>query len=219
VAFSRFKKPISTTLVLRGPNWKIPFHISTDASDIAIGTVLGQEEDKKYYVIYFISKNITPAKLNYIVTEKEFLAVIHAINKFLHYITCYPIILYTDHSTIKYLDKKPITNGWVTQWLFLLQEFNIIIKDWPGRENLVADFLSLVPKTDNSLTIEDQFSDKHLFIVTIKTPSYAGLANYLAAGKLLAHLSLRERKLIVQRSAHFTWISGYLFHTGSDLQI
>jgi hypothetical protein len=40
VAFTGLKKLISTTPVLRGPNWKIPFHISTDASDIAIGTVL-----------------------------------------------------------------------------------------------------------------------------------------------------------------------------------
>jgi hypothetical protein len=40
VAFSGLKKLISTTSVLRGPNWQIPFHISTDASDIAIGVVL-----------------------------------------------------------------------------------------------------------------------------------------------------------------------------------
>jgi hypothetical protein len=58
--------------VLRGPNWKLPFHISSDASDISIGNVLGQEEDKKPYNIYFISKNLTPAELNYTVTEKIF---------------------------------------------------------------------------------------------------------------------------------------------------
>jgi hypothetical protein len=107
VAFAELKRLVSTTPVLRGPNWKFPFHISTDASDIAIGVVLGQEEDKKPYAIYFISKNLTPAELNYTVTEKEFLAVIHAINKFRHYITGYPVILYTDHSAIKYLANKP----------------------------------------------------------------------------------------------------------------
>jgi hypothetical protein len=68
--------------VLRGPNWKLPFEISSDALDIAIGVVLGQKEDKKPYVIYFIRKNLTLAELNYTVTEKEFLSVIHAINKF-----------------------------------------------------------------------------------------------------------------------------------------
>jgi hypothetical protein len=120
VAFEELKRMVSTTQVLRGPNWKLPFHISLDASDITIGVVLGQEEDKKPYAIYFISKNLTPAELNYTVTEKEFLAVIHDINKFQHYITGYPMVLYIDHSAIKYLSKQPITNGQVTWWLLLL---------------------------------------------------------------------------------------------------
>jgi hypothetical protein len=114
VAFVGLKKLISTTPVLRGPNWKIRFQIFTNALDIAIGVVLGQEEDKKTYTIYFIRKNLNPTELNYTVTEKEILVVIHAINKFCHYITGYPFILYIDHSTIRYLANKPITNGWVT---------------------------------------------------------------------------------------------------------
>jgi hypothetical protein len=92
----------------------------SDASDIAIGVVLRQEEDKKPYVIYFISKNLTLAELNCTVTKKEFLAVIHVINKFPHYITCYPVVSHTDHSDIRYLANKPITNGQVTRWLLLL---------------------------------------------------------------------------------------------------
>jgi len=120
---------VSTTLVLRGPNWDLPFQISSDASDTTIGVVLGQEEDKKPYEIYYISKNLSPVKLNYTVTEKEFLAITHAVNKFRHYITRYPIVLYTNHSAIKYLANKTITNGRVTRWLILLQEFDITIKD------------------------------------------------------------------------------------------
>jgi hypothetical protein len=145
VAFAGLKKLISIAPVLRGENWKIPFHISIDALDISIGVVLRQDEEKKPYAIYFISKYLNPAELNYTVTEKELLVVIHAINKFRHYITGYPVILYTDHSAIRYLDNKPITNGWVTQWLLLLQEFDITIKDRPRRENLVSDFLSHIP--------------------------------------------------------------------------
>jgi hypothetical protein len=155
VAFVGLKKLISTALVLRGTNWKLPFHISTDASYISIGTVLGQEEENKPYAIYFISKNLNPVELNYTVIEKEFLAIIHAINKFRHYITGYPVILYTDHYAIIYLANKPITNGRVTRWLLLLKEFDITIKDQPGRENLVADFLSRIPTIADSLTVED----------------------------------------------------------------
>ena len=107
--------------VLRGPNWTLPFHISTDASDTAIGGVLGQKEDQQSYAIYFVSKNLSPAELNYTVTEKELLEVVHAINKFHHYITGYEVFVHTDHSGIIFLMNKPITNGQVDRWLLLLQ--------------------------------------------------------------------------------------------------
>jgi hypothetical protein len=100
---------------------------------------LGQEEDHLPYAIYFISKNMTPVELNYTVTEKEFLAVIYAINKFKHYITGYATFVHTDHSTIKYLMNKPITNARVTRWLLLLQEFDITIVDRPGKECKIPD--------------------------------------------------------------------------------
>jgi hypothetical protein len=127
--------------------------------------------------------------------------------------------MYIDHFAIIYIANKSITNGQVTQWLLLLQEFDITIKDRPGRENIIADFLSRIPKTDDSLTVEDQFPYEHLFAVTTKPPWYVVVANYLTVGKLSTHLSSRERKLIVQRSIRFTWINGYLFHTGADLKI
>jgi len=128
-AFEDLKNLVSTTPVFRGLNWDMPFQISSDALDTAIGAVLGQEEDKKPYAIYYISKNFTLAELNYIVTEKKILAVIHAVNKFRHYITVYPTVLYIDHSAINFLANKPLTNGRVTRWLILLQEFDITIKD------------------------------------------------------------------------------------------
>ena len=119
-AFDTLKEKLSVAPVLRGANWALPFHISTDASDTAIGGVLGQKEDQASYAIYFVIKNLTPAELNYTVTEKEFLAVVYAINKFRHYITGYEIFVHTDHSAIRFLMNKPVTNGRVTRWLLLL---------------------------------------------------------------------------------------------------
>jgi hypothetical protein len=79
-AFETLKENLSITpIVVREPNWSLPFHISTDASDTTIGVVLGQKEDNQPYEIYFISKNLTLAKLNCMVTEKKFLVVVHAI--------------------------------------------------------------------------------------------------------------------------------------------
>jgi hypothetical protein len=82
ISFEILKQKLSTAPILRGPNWSLPFHICTDASDIALGVVLGQRENQVPYAIYFVSKNLSPVEINYTVTEKEFLAVVHAINKF-----------------------------------------------------------------------------------------------------------------------------------------
>ena len=55
-AFEQLKKKLSTAPVLRGPNWSLPFHIFTDASDTAIGACLGQKEESCTYAIYFRSE-------------------------------------------------------------------------------------------------------------------------------------------------------------------
>jgi hypothetical protein len=217
-AFRTLKHQVSTAPILRGPDWTLPFHISSDASDTAIGAVLGQEEDHLPYAIYFISKNMSPAELNYTVTEKEFLAVIYAINKFRHYITGYSTFVHTDHSAIKYLMNKPITNARVTRWLLLLQEFDITIVDRPGKENVVADFLSRLTTNDDK-PVDDSFPDEYLFAVSAHSPWYADIANYLVAGKLPPHLSYREKKNIIHQSARYSWIGGYLFQTGADQEI
>jgi hypothetical protein len=95
--FEILKEKLSMAPIIRGPNWSLPFHISTDASDTALGGVLRQKENQQNYVIYFTNKNLTPPKLNYTMTEKEFLVVVHAINKFLHCITGYEVFVHTDY--------------------------------------------------------------------------------------------------------------------------
>eukprot|EP00253_Pinus_taeda_P031083 PITA_31083 len=93
-----------------------------------------------------------------------------------------PLYALTDHSAIKYLANKPVTNGRITRWLILLQEFDITIKDRPGKENPVADFLSRMTKPIYIAAVEDQFPDEHLFAIVVQTPWYANVANYLAVG-------------------------------------
>jgi hypothetical protein len=184
---------LSTTPVLRGPNWSLPFHICTDASNIALGVVLGQRENQMPYVIYFVSKNLSPSKANYTVIEKELLVVVHAINKFRHYIIGYQAFVHTDHSAIKFLMKKPVTNPRVTRWMLLLQEFNINIINRPSKNNLVVDFLSRMIHLGDNAPVEDNFPDEKLFVISTFTPWYADVANYLVTGKMPQKLSPKEK--------------------------
>ena len=88
---------------------------------------------------------------------------------------------------------KPITSGRITRWLLLLHEFNITIIDKPGKENLVANFLSRLTHTDDNVHVDDTFLYEHLFDVSIKTPWFEDIANYLVTGKIPAHLSSYEK--------------------------
>ena len=83
-SFEQLKQFLTTTPIVRAPNWQLPFEGMCDASDfaIAIGVVLCQKEDGKPYVIYYASKTLNEAKRNYTTTEKELLAVVFALDKF-----------------------------------------------------------------------------------------------------------------------------------------
>ncbi|GJT68717.1 reverse transcriptase domain-containing protein [Tanacetum coccineum] len=77
-----------------------------DASDFAIGVVLGQRKIKHFQLIHYASKTMTEAQIHYTTTEKEMLAVVYAFEKFRPYLVLSKSIVYTDHSALKYLMNK-----------------------------------------------------------------------------------------------------------------
>ena len=81
-SFEELKSHLTTAPIVRAPNWQLPFEVMCDASDLAIGAVLGQREDGKPHVVYYASKTLNEAQRNYTTTEKELLAVVYALDKF-----------------------------------------------------------------------------------------------------------------------------------------
>ena len=162
-----------------------------DASDYAIGAILGQREDKKAFVIYYANKTLDSAQANYTTTEKEFMAVIFALEKFRSYIVGSPVTISTDHAALKYFLSKQDTKPRLTRWILLCQEFNLTIKDKKGVENVEADHLSrLVPKsTSQDLQIGDSFPDEQIFSLA-HCPWYADIVNYLVKGQILPQWTL-----------------------------
>ena len=112
-----------------------------DASDFAIGVVLGQREYGKPYVIYYANKTLNEAQRNYITTEKELLAVVFALDNFCAYLVG-SFIVFTDHSPWKYLLTKQDAIARLIRWILLPQKFNLQIRDKKGAENVVVDHLS-----------------------------------------------------------------------------
>ena len=97
-----------------------------DASDYVVGAVLGQRVDKKLNVVHYASKTLDSAQRNYATTEKEFLAVVFACDKFRPYIVDSKVTIHTDHAAIKYLMEKKDAKPRLIRWVLLLQEFDYI---------------------------------------------------------------------------------------------
>nr|GEU91098.1 reverse transcriptase domain-containing protein [Tanacetum cinerariifolium] len=92
--------------ILVVPDWNLPFELMCDASDYAIGAVLGQRNSKHFQPIHYSSKTMTKAQIHYTTTEKEMLAVVYAFEKFRPYPVLSKSIVYPDHSALKYLLNK-----------------------------------------------------------------------------------------------------------------
>ena len=86
--------------------------------------------------------------------------------------------------------KKPYVNARIIRWLLLLQQFDLTIIDKPGKENVVADFLSksILHASEEGM-VDEQLPDEHLFTISALSPWFADIANYLVAGRLPPDLS------------------------------
>ena len=82
-------------------NWNVPFEIMCDVSDYALGAVLGQKRDKRLHVIYYASRTLNEAQMNYTTTEKEQLTIVFALDKFRPYLLGYKVIVHSNHATRK----------------------------------------------------------------------------------------------------------------------
>jgi hypothetical protein len=119
-SFHTLKEALVSAPVIQPPDWHLPFEIMCDASDCAVGAVLGQSKDKKHYAISNASKARTRPQLNYATMEKELLAVVFAIEKFRSYLVGAKVIVYRDHAALKYLLTKKDATPCLIWWILLL---------------------------------------------------------------------------------------------------
>ncbi|CAM8913896.1 unnamed protein product [Rhodiola kirilowii] len=215
-AFDELKKALTSTPVIQTPDWKKPFEIMCDASDFAVGAVLGQKIDKKAGVIYYASRTLDPAQRNYSTTEKELLAVVFALEKFRPYLLGAKVIVYSDHAAIRYLMKKKEAKPRLIRWILLLQEFDVEIRDKKGIENTVADYLSRIVRKEEEGHITESFPDEHLYAVSAKVPWYASIVNYLVGGTFPPSFTKAQCMKLRHDARYYLWDDPYLWKIGAD---
>ncbi|XP_073016723.1 uncharacterized protein [Primulina eburnea] len=215
-AFQVLKEKLITAPVMIAPDWGSPFEVMCDASDTALGAVLGQKRDKCIHVIYYASMTLSAAQLNYATTEKELLAVVFALDKFRSYLIGSKVVVHTDHSALKYLMAKKDAKPRLIRWVLLLQEFDLKIIDRKGTENQVADHLSRLenPSTGNEI-IRDDFPDEQLFAIN-SLPWYADFVNYLSSKFIPPHFTYQQKKKFFSDLKYYLWEDPYLFRICAD---
>nr|GFC70167.1 reverse transcriptase domain-containing protein [Tanacetum cinerariifolium] len=179
-AFDTLKKKLTEALILVVPDWNLPFELMCDASDFAIGAVLGQRKKKHFQPIHYANKTMTEAQNHYTTTEKEMLAVVYAFEKFRPYLVLSKSIVYTDHSALKFLLNKQDAKPRLLWWVLVLQEF-----DKKGSENLAADHLSRLENPHKDV-LENKDINENFPLETLgslssgSTPWFADMANFHA---------------------------------------
>nr|GEZ82687.1 reverse transcriptase domain-containing protein [Tanacetum cinerariifolium] len=194
-----------------------------DASDYAVGAVLGQRIEKHFRPIHYASKTMNQAEANYTTTEKEMLAVVYTFENFCSYLIMNRSIIYTHHSALKYLFSKKDVKARLLRWILLLQEFDFKVIDTRGAKNYAADHLSRLENQYENVfdpkEINETFPLKSLNKVAHKDPStpwFADLANYHAGNFIIKGMTLQQKQKFFKDTRHYFWDDPYLFRNCAD---
>ncbi|GJS95789.1 reverse transcriptase domain-containing protein [Tanacetum coccineum] len=218
------QKKLTEAPILMAPDWDLPFKIMCDASDFAVGAVLGQRKNKYFQPIHYASKTLSDAQTHYTTTEKYLLAVVYAFEKFWSYLVMSKTIVYTDHSALKYLFAKQDIKPRLLQRTLLIQEFDIEIHDKKGVENLAADHLSRLENPHKGDLVEmemnDNFPHECLNMIALNDENkplwFADIANYLVGNVLIRGMSSQQKKKNFKDIRHYFGDDPYLFRICAD---
>ena len=125
-AFQSIKTYLLRPPVLKAPTPGRPLILYIAAQEKSLGALLAQENDEgKENSLYYLSRTLNGAELNYSPIEKMCLALMFAVKKLRHYLQAHSVRLISRADPIKYLMSKSVLSGRTTKWALLLQEFDI----------------------------------------------------------------------------------------------
>nr|GEZ10198.1 reverse transcriptase domain-containing protein [Tanacetum cinerariifolium] len=171
------KRKLTEAPILIAPDWDMPFELMYDASDFAIGAVLGQRQEKHFRQLHYASKTMTEAESSYTTTEKEMLAVVYAFEKFQSYLIMNKSIVYTDHFALKYLFAKKDSKARLLQ-----NPHQNVLDPTEINESFPLETLNLVSTRGNS-----------------STSWFPDFANYHAGNFVVKGMSSQQKSKISQR--------------------
>ncbi|XP_038885779.1 uncharacterized protein LOC120076069 [Benincasa hispida] len=187
------------------------------AQERSLGALLAQEREKgKERALYYLSRTLNGAEINYSPIEKTCPALFFAIDKLRHYMQAFTIHLIAKADPVKYVLSRPIISGRLAKWAIMLQQYDIVyVPERPVKGQALADFLADHPVPSDWKLSEDLPDDEVLFTETsgLSCPSFgkrnsiakngsARRANYRGQPKLLLQEleALDEKRLEAQQA-------------------
>ena len=209
-AFDDMKKAVTNAPVLILPNVNLPYTVTTDASDYAIGATLSQDHGNGLQPIAFLSKKFLPAESNYVVHDKEMLAIICALKEWRHYLHGVKFTIITDNISLKWFKTKETLSQRQVRWMEILQQYDMEIQHQKGKENVVADGLSRRPDhrleafKERSLENENRKSENQVLVDSCIDK------DELATKMEVLHALPVEKSQLVVPAIHLQFKSEYL---------
>ena len=132
-AFDQLKEMLTSSPVLNNPDFSRPFILQTDASDVGIGSVLSQMDEKgEEHPIAYASRKLLPRETRYAAVEKECLAIVEGVRTFRVYLEGRPFQIQTDHRSLQYLNRMRDHNGCLARWSLYLQPYQFSVRNADG---------------------------------------------------------------------------------------
>ncbi|PKU66055.1 hypothetical protein MA16_Dca017376 [Dendrobium catenatum] len=138
-SFDALKLHLSSAPTLVLPNFSQAFEVECDASNLGVGAVLTQGG---HPVAYF-SEKLSEARRKYSTYDKEFYAIVRALQHWNHYLLENEFVLYSDHEALRFLNHQKKLKARHAQWSEFLSAFHYVLKHKAGHNNQVADTLNL----------------------------------------------------------------------------
>ncbi|CAA7041926.1 unnamed protein product [Microthlaspi erraticum] len=197
-SWTLLKDALVSAPIVQAPNWDHPFEIMCDASDYAVGAVLGQKIDKKLNVIYYASKTMDDAQCKHIFAKKD------TKPRLLRW------ILLLQEFDIEVVDKKGVENGVADHLSRMRVEDMIPINDSMPEEQLMA-IMILKESFDEKVRLEEvkALRDENL-------PWYADIVNFMVSGEVPSSFDAYKRKKFFKDARHYYWDEPYLYKRGPD---
>ena len=141
-AFQSLKDKLCTTPVLAYPNFKLPFILTTDASNIAVAAILSRVQNEVERPISFCSRQLNSAERSYSAFESEMLALVWATKYFRCYLYGKKFLVRTDHNALTYLRNFADHNSRLMRWSLKLSQLDFSVEHRAGSKIAHVDALS-----------------------------------------------------------------------------